>query len=124
MSFVQWHHMECHWISSLFQRSCSLQDTAHISSGTFTQSPVVPHLTFIPSALRSLKKTDWNTQYIFVSVIVFVYVITISKWHLGFFDPDYLPNARGFDTFMGYYGDKEEYYMKVCTYTLPLQPQY
>lgn len=35
-----------------------------------------------------------------------------SKWHLGFFDPDYTPTHRGFDTFIGYYGDKEDYYMK------------
>ena len=37
-----------------------------------------------------------------------------SKWHLGYFDPAYTPNNRGFDSFIGYYGDKEEYYMKVC----------
>jgi len=36
----------------------------------------------------------------------------LGKWHLGFFDPAYTPTNRGFDTFYGYYGDKEDYYEK------------
>jgi len=36
----------------------------------------------------------------------------LGKWHLGFFDPDYTPTNRGFESFFGYYGDKEEYFMK------------
>ena len=35
-----------------------------------------------------------------------------SKWHLGYFDEKYTPTYRGFDTFYGYYGDKEDYFTK------------
>lgn len=42
-----------------------------------------------------------------------VYVPYIfSKWHIGFFTHLYTPTYRGFDTFIGYYGDEEDYYVK------------
>ena len=41
-----------------------------------------------------------------------MFVITYSKWHLGYFDEQYTPTHRGFDTFYGYYGDKEDYFTK------------
>ena len=45
-----------------------------------------------------------------------------SKWHLGFYDPDYTPTSRGFDTFYGYYGDKENYYQKNNTEYAEVSP--
>ena len=38
-----------------------------------------------------------------------------SKWHLGFFAPEYVPTARGFDTFVGFYGGEEDYFSKNFT---------
>jgi len=39
----------------------------------------------------------------------------IGKWHLGFFAPEYLPTARGFETFIGFYGGEEDYFTKNFT---------
>jgi len=39
----------------------------------------------------------------------------IGKWHLGFFAPEYVPTARGFDTFVGFYGGEEDYFSKNFT---------
>lgn len=35
----------------------------------------------------------------------------IGKWHAGFYTWDYTPEHRGFDTFFGYYGGHESYYL-------------
>ena len=34
----------------------------------------------------------------------------IGKWHLGHFSMEYLPGARGFDTFYGYLTDTVKYF--------------
>ena len=34
----------------------------------------------------------------------------VGKWHLGMMSYDYVPNQRGFDTFLGYYGGQILYY--------------
>ncbi|XP_073245668.1 arylsulfatase B-like [Porites lutea] len=34
----------------------------------------------------------------------------VGKWHLGFFQTDYTPTKRGFDSFFGYYCGKEDYW--------------
>lgn len=34
----------------------------------------------------------------------------IGKWHLGFFEENYAPHKRGFDSFFGYLGGMIEYY--------------
>ncbi|XP_075724904.1 arylsulfatase B [Rhipicephalus microplus] len=40
----------------------------------------------------------------------------IGKWHLGYYTEQYVPTARGFDTFYGYYNGEEDYY----NHTLPV----
>jgi len=37
----------------------------------------------------------------------------IGKWHLGFCKEAYTPTMRGFDSFLGFYGDAENYYTKI-----------
>ncbi|XP_042896266.1 arylsulfatase B-like [Parasteatoda tepidariorum] len=34
----------------------------------------------------------------------------VGKWHLGFFQENYLPMNRGFDSFFGYWNGKEDYF--------------
>ena len=39
----------------------------------------------------------------------------IGKWHLGFFEPRYVPTARGFDSYFGFYSAAEPYFYHNCT---------
>lgn len=34
----------------------------------------------------------------------------ITQWHLGFFEEEYLPTSRGFDSHFGYWTGKEDYF--------------
>ena len=36
--------------------------------------------------------------------------VAIGKWHLGYHREDFLPNNRGFDSFLGYYNGFVSYY--------------
>ncbi|WAR29522.1 ARSB-like protein [Mya arenaria] len=37
----------------------------------------------------------------------------VGKWHLGFCNWNYTPTYRGFDSFMGFYNGKEDYYTRM-----------
>lgn len=37
----------------------------------------------------------------------------VGKWHLGFFEEEYLPNNRGFDSHLGHYNGWINYYEKL-----------
>ena len=45
----------------------------------------------------------------------------IGKWHLGYFNPKYLPTSRGFDSFFGYYG-ADLHYFTHTSYDVNPQP--
>lgn len=36
----------------------------------------------------------------------------LGKWHVGFYEHRYTPLFRGFESFIGYFGDEEDYYTK------------
>jgi arylsulfatase A-like enzyme len=38
----------------------------------------------------------------------------LGKWDLGFYTPQYLPTARGFDSYLGYLFAENYYYSKLC----------
>jgi arylsulfatase A-like enzyme len=38
----------------------------------------------------------------------------LGKWDLGFYTPQYLPTARGFDSYLGYLYSVNYYYSKIC----------
>ncbi len=42
----------------------------------------------------------------------------MGKWHLGFFEKEYTPNERGFDSFFGYYGGWVRYNDSVMNWPL------
>jgi arylsulfatase B len=42
----------------------------------------------------------------------------VGKWHLGHSKYDYLPIARGFQTFFGYLTDQINYFTKEYTYPI------
>ncbi len=46
--------------------------------------------------------------------------VAIGKWHLGHWQPQYLPTARGFDEYLGYTSGEDYYWSKRC----PVYPQY
>ena len=41
---------------------------------------------------------------------MFLFSNVFYQWHLGFFQTDYTPTKRGFDSFFGYWGGKEDYW--------------
>jgi arylsulfatase A-like enzyme len=38
------------------------------------------------------------------------HTVGAGKWHMGYFDRSHLPEARGFDSWLGYLGGAEDYY--------------
>jgi arylsulfatase A-like enzyme len=46
--------------------------------------------------------------------------VAIGKWHLGHWQPQYLPTARGFDEYLGYVSGEDYYWSKKC----PVYSQY
>ena len=39
-----------------------------------------------------------------------VIISHVFQWHLGFFKTEYLPTSRGFDSHLGYWTGKEDYF--------------
>uniref|UniRef100_A0A914CBD4 Sulfatase N-terminal domain-containing protein n=1 Tax=Acrobeloides nanus TaxID=290746 RepID=A0A914CBD4_9BILA len=65
--------------------------------GVFLQMEMSGVPTDLPFLPQSLKPLGYNTYL-------------IGKWHLGYCKRDFLPTARGFDSFYGYYGPQEGYF--------------
>ncbi|XP_048247762.1 arylsulfatase I-like [Haliotis rufescens] len=82
------------FMSGKFPYHTGLQDSV-----IFIDQPkyMPANLTTIPQRLKTL---GYDTHM-------------VGKWHLGFCDWKYTPTYRGFDTFMGYYGGKEDYFTHV-----------
>ncbi|XP_070566389.1 arylsulfatase B-like [Ptychodera flava] len=95
-------------LENLYMMSLCSPSRTSLMTGIYASRTGTQHITFkacrghgLPTDLttlpQALKEVGYKT-YI------------VGKWHLGFCNEDYLPNARGFDKFFGFYKGGFDFY--------------
>lgn len=87
----------------------SERDPFQLRSVPTTHSSLVS-VTSFPRVFYAMWKTTFVVHSIFFVGSIEIDFFFMFQWHLGFFEKEYTPTFRGFDSFYGYWTGKTDYW--------------